>query len=252
MTDQISALQASVAQLREFVESLEEHQHSGPAHPTEWTISDVLSHLGSGAVIMGRRLEDALHGRDTPADVQQAVWDEWNEKSEADRARDVLIVDRAVLASIASASESERESCKISIGPMELSFIQFVGLRLNEHVVHTWDLQVAFQPDATLLPVAVPFLVDSLGLIGRFAGKPQGEPRDVFVHTFDPERHLVVSTGANGVSIESVEGAIESPDLELPAEEFVRLVYGRLGGPHSAGESASQVVALLRSVFPGL
>ena len=34
------------------------------AYPSEWTIADVLSHVGSGAVIMQRRLDDSLAGRD--------------------------------------------------------------------------------------------------------------------------------------------------------------------------------------------
>jgi hypothetical protein len=49
-------------------------------YPSEWSVADVLSHLGSGAVITHRRLEDALAGRKTPDDFALGVWDEWNAK----------------------------------------------------------------------------------------------------------------------------------------------------------------------------
>lgn len=53
------ALCASVSLLRAVVEPLVDAQLQLPAYPTEWTIADVLSHIGSGAVILQRRLDDA-------------------------------------------------------------------------------------------------------------------------------------------------------------------------------------------------
>ena len=54
MTDQLEVLRTSVARLRGIVEGLGPGQLPAPAYPTEWTIADVLSHLGSGAVIFQR------------------------------------------------------------------------------------------------------------------------------------------------------------------------------------------------------
>ena len=81
MTDQLEVLRTSVARLRGIVEGLAPGQLAAPAYPTEWTIADVLSHLGSGAVILQRRFDDAVAGRETPSDFAQPVWDEWNAKS---------------------------------------------------------------------------------------------------------------------------------------------------------------------------
>jgi hypothetical protein len=50
-------------------------QLTGGAYPTEWTVAQVLSHLGSGAVLTLRRFEDALGGQDTPVDFATGVWD---------------------------------------------------------------------------------------------------------------------------------------------------------------------------------
>ena len=47
------------------------------------------------------------------------------------------------------------------------------------------------------------------------------------------------------------EGLATRPDLVLPAEAFVRLVYGRLDPDHTPHVSDEAVVARLRAVFPG-
>ena len=64
----IEALRSSVDRLRNLAAPLTEEQLTSNAYPTEWTIAQVLSHLGSAAVITQRRFEDALAGQDTPDD----------------------------------------------------------------------------------------------------------------------------------------------------------------------------------------
>jgi len=45
----LGALRASVEHLPSVVEPLSDAQLDEPAYPAEWTIADVLSHIGSGA-----------------------------------------------------------------------------------------------------------------------------------------------------------------------------------------------------------
>src|SRR3954463_10791628 len=77
----VDALRSSVERLRDLATPMSEEELTARAYPTEWTVAQVLSHLGSGAVIMQRRLEDALAGQDTPDDFALGVWDTWNAKS---------------------------------------------------------------------------------------------------------------------------------------------------------------------------
>ena len=136
-----------------------------------------------------------------------------------------------------------------SLGPLEVDFDGFVGLRLNEHLVHTWDVEVADDPTATLLPVPVPFVLDSLAPLVRWTGRPEGSDT-IRVHTDDPRRDLTVSLGPDTVTLTSSEDAT-APDLVLPGEAFVRLVYGRLDPDHTPAASDADVIARLRAVFPG-
>lgn len=77
----LEALRSSVDRLRHLAAPLTEEQLTGAAYPSEWTVAQVLSHLGSAAVITQRRFEDALAGQDTPDDFAPSVWATWNAKS---------------------------------------------------------------------------------------------------------------------------------------------------------------------------
>src|SRR5215218_6277444 len=125
-------------------------QLTGRAYPSEWTDAQVLSHLGSGAVISQRRLEDALARQQTPDNFAPGVWDTWNAKSPLVQRDDALAADAALLDRLAAVASSERDSFTSSMGPMTLDFGQFVGMRLNEHAFHTWDIEVIANPAATL------------------------------------------------------------------------------------------------------
>lgn len=63
---ELRALQASTDRLQRLVAPLDDAQLERRVYPTEWTVADVLSHVGSSAVILQRRLDDALLDRATP------------------------------------------------------------------------------------------------------------------------------------------------------------------------------------------
>ena len=142
----IDALRTSVDRLRDLAASLTEQQLSGGAYPTEWTVAQVLSHLGSGAVITQRRLEDALAGQGTPDDFAPGVWDTWNAKSPAAQRDDTLAADAALLARLEDLAPDDRARFSSAMGPMTLDFSQFVGMRLNEHAFHTWTSRSSATP----------------------------------------------------------------------------------------------------------
>jgi uncharacterized protein (TIGR03083 family) len=251
MTDQLDALRTSVERLRTIVEPLDESRLTASAYPTEWTVADVLSHVGSGGVIAKARLDAALDGRDLADDFAQPIWDEWNAKSPEAKAADALVADRALLDRLDSLTDDERTRFHLSLGPIELDLAGFVGLRVNEHALHTWDIEVAFDPKAVIPPEQAGAVVDTLGLIVRFAGKPTGVARDVRVTTVEPAREFTLSIGESSVSLEP-GAAGHAPDLELAAEAFVRLVYGRLDPDHTPRVNGSADLDELRGVFPGV
>jgi uncharacterized protein (TIGR03083 family) len=252
MDNPLPPLAASVVRLRELVAPYDDEKLESPSYDSEWSIADVLSHLGSGAVLMSGRLEATLAGETVPDDVAQPVWDEWNAKTPRAKADDSLVEDERLLKDFEAVSEADRDRIEFPFGPVSVSFETAAGLRLNEHALHTWDIEVMSDPGAVLRPDAAAVIVDNLGLIGRFAARPTGAEREVRVRTSHPVRHFTVRLTPE--SSELLEGdAGKQPDLELPAEAFCRLVYGRLDPDHSPPVPANgEVLELLRRAFPGL
>ena len=251
MDDLLRVLRDSSDRLRRLVAPLTDEQLSAPAYPSEWSIAQVLSHVGSGAVIMQRRLEDGVRGEPTPDEFAPSVWDVWNAKSPRSMADDALAADRTLLDRLGSLTGAER-AATFSLGPLELDLAGLVGLRLNEHVLHTWDVEVAGDPSSTLPAEATGLLVDNLGFVARWTARPTGADRVIAVATADPARGFTVALTPERAVLAAADPP-GAPDLALPAEAFVRLVYGRLDPDHTPPVSAADAGVLdeLRRVFPG-
>ena len=206
----VDALRSSVDRLRDLAAPMSEEELTAGAYPTEWTVAQVLSHLGSAAVITQRRLDDALAGQDTPDDFAPGVWNSWNAKGPVAQRDDALAADAALLARI----------------------------------------EVVDNPAATIpVPVAA-LVVDNLELVARFTGKPTGDTTSITVGTTGPERSFTVELSPGGVAL-TPGAAAASPDVELPAEAFARLVYGRLDAQHTPSGEHGPALDILRRLFPG-
>jgi uncharacterized protein (TIGR03083 family) len=252
MPNPLPALRSSVDRLAYLVRPLDEATIGEKAYPSEWTIADVLSHLGSGAVIMQRSLDDGLTGATKPDDFNKGVWDEWNAKSPRAQVDDSLAADAQLTAQLEAVASEDRARFRSSLGPFELDWDSFVGLRLSEHLLHEWDVDVTLNPAATVGADGTTFVVDNLGFVARFAARPSGEPTTITIATTDPERTFAVVVGTDAATLTSTD-LVEQPHLSMPAESFVRVVYGRLDPDHTPASVTGNASLLdqLRGVFPG-
>jgi len=248
----LDALRSSVDRLRAIATPIADADLTQPAYPTEWSIADVLSHLGSGAVITQGRLDDVLAGRATPDDFAPGVWSEWNAKSPAAQRHDALEADAALLAALEAVPVEDRERATFTMGPMTLGFSEFVGMRLNEHAFHTWDIEVVGDPVATLPPQVTDLVVDNLALIARFTARPQGGARTITVTTTAPDRAFIIKLRPDSATLQPAATSTDvDADVALPSETFARLVYGRLTPRDTAHEQSAEQLNTLRRVFPG-
>ena len=250
MSTQLEALRSSVEHLRAVVQRIDPTNFESPAYPTEWSIADVLSHIGSGAVILTRRFDDIVGDRTTDEGFNQSVWDEWNAKTPAAQVHEALIADGVLVERLESITDHQRDQFRFSMGPMDLDFAGFVGLRLNEQALHTWDVEVTLDPAATLPREVAGAVIDNLAMIVRFSGTPSGEAHALRVRTLAPSRDFILSLGADSSELSSSE-ADDHVDLEIPAESFVRLVYGRLDPSHTPSVVGDHHLDELRRNFPG-
>lgn len=247
----LSALESSHERLRAIVTPLDDTQIELQAYPTEWRIADVMSHIGSGAVITTRRLDDGLAGSPIPDDFAPLVWAEWDAKSPRQKTDDGLTADRVMLDHVRAITPEKRDGFRTALGRLELDFAGLLGLRLNEHTLHTWDIEVALDPAASLHPEQTELVVDNLTLVARFMGKPGEARRTAAVHTTEPLRQFTIELGPEAVTL--TPGTATGEDrVELPAEAFVRLLYGRLDPEHTPDLDADPAVLDdLRHAFRG-
>jgi len=247
----IGALRHSHDRLQALVEPLDLASLEQRSYASEWSIAQVLSHLGSGADIFALFLEAGLAGQDPPGrDAFVPVWNVWNAKDPQAQATDGLRADEAIVERIESLDPDQRR-LRLQVFGMDMDLIGLARMRVSEHAVHTWDVAVALDSSATVAPEAVGLLVDMVGQLAARSAKPDGKQRRIRVTTTDPERHFVLETG-EAVSLTESDGEEGLPELRLPAEAFVRLVYGRLGPHHTPPVEADGVdLDELRQLFPG-
>jgi uncharacterized protein (TIGR03083 family) len=248
----INALRSSHDRLQSIVGPLNAGQVAEQSYCTDWSIAQVLSHLGSGAEIFTLFTEAGVGGQEAPGrEAFAPIWDRWNAKSPQDQAADGLSADETLVETFESMDDEQLGKLRLSMFGMDLDAAGIARMRLGEHAVHTWDVAVARDPNATLAPDAVALLIDGVGQMAGRMGKAGGPEQRVRVVTTDPERSFVLETG-DKVELTPGAGHGELPELRLPAEALIRLVYGRLDADHTPAATTSDVdLDGLRQVFPG-
>jgi uncharacterized protein (TIGR03083 family) len=251
MSDPIAILRASHERLAALVEPLTPDQVTAQAYPIEWSIAQVMSHLGSGAEIMGHNLDAGLAGVDPPGrEVAQPIWDAWNSKEPYEQTRDSLTANRVLVERFEALTDDQRAAFRVKLFGFDLDLDGLAMMRLNEHTLHSWDVAVTLDPSATLALDSTALVVDNLGAIVRWTGKASEGGPTVHVVTTSPDRSFTLSL-ADPVSL--TDGEAGSAELRLPAEALVRLVYGRLDPDHTPALSVTGVdLDDLRRTFPGL
>jgi uncharacterized protein (TIGR03083 family) len=252
----IAALRRSHDQLVALVGPLTPEQLRGSSYCKDWSVAQVLSHIGSGSEIAAMNLPGAL-GQAEPVDREAygPVWDRWNAMSPDDQAAAARI---AYAQYIGRLEQLKAELASISypfIG-MTLDAVGLARLRLSEHAVHTWDIAVMADPAAVVAPDVVDLLIDTApGFLAPRVGKPQAEPFRARIKTSDPDGdYLFVAADAVSLGAWVTITADEAhKEIAMPAEAMIRLVYGRLDPEHTPASVVAEPADLdrVRAIFTG-
>jgi uncharacterized protein (TIGR03083 family) len=250
----IEALRHSHDSLRALAAPLTDGQLEQRSYCSDWSIAQVFSHLGSQAEGFGLWLEAGLTGQDPPGqEVFPPIWDAWNARRPRAQMADSLQVNEALVQRFESLDAGQRERFHLNLFGMDLDTAGLARMRLSEHAIHSWDIAVALDPAARVAPEAVGLIVGTLGPLAARSGKPDGSKLRLSVVTSSPERRFVLESGETVTLAPSAAGEdAELPELRLPAEALVRLVYGRLDPGHTPPvETRGVDLGELRQMFPG-
>jgi len=249
-TPWVRAVRASHDRLAGLVAGLDGDGLRAQSYDTEWSIADVLSHLGSGAEIFALYLDAAADGGEPPPrEAFPGIWDAWNARSPEEQAARSVEANEALVTRIEALTPEQRAAFQVAMfGPVPMDLAGFLGMRLSEHALHTWDVAVALDPAARVAPDAVDLLIDVAPRMAGFIGKKAPAPVTIAVTVSDPERAFTLDTG--GVSVLPAGADATTAAVGLPAEAFIRLLSGRLGDGAEL-EASGVTLAELKSVFPG-
>jgi uncharacterized protein (TIGR03083 family) len=223
------------------------------SYDTDWTIAQVLSHLGSGAEIAMLGLSAVLSGT---GQIDQAgwpaIWEAWNNRTPEAQAADSLTWDEQHVSRLEQLTDEQLAAIQLEFFGRQLDAAGLIRMRLSEHAVHTWDVAVAVDPAATVLAEAVPEALQQISGLLSFVAKPAGDSFRVRVRTTSPDGDYLLDVGEPASLSSWVDGSAVDGVLDLPAEALLRLLYGRLDPAHTPAHTAEGIdLDRLRAVFPG-
>jgi uncharacterized protein (TIGR03083 family) len=259
MTDLVDASIASLRtnhdQLAELVSGAGPDDLARPSGASEWTVADVLSHLGSGSELFLVRLQAAIDDVSVGEVDNHAVWDRWNAMSPEEQASGFVESEEALVAALESLDADQRRGLSVDLGfmPAPAPMGQFVGMRLVEVANHAWDARAGLDPRAGIEPTAAALAVESfageLSFMLGFSTKPELLPRPVVLAA---DGYTVRIDDA--VSVVAGPAQAPSATFEGPLESLVRLMSGRLRPEVTPAEVqviGNVTLDELRQVFPG-
>jgi uncharacterized protein (TIGR03083 family) len=252
----IACLRSIHDDLARVVPGLSDQQLTGPSGASEWSVAQVLSHLGSGAEISLAGYRAAIDGTSPPEqDFNEGVWARWNALSPAGQAAGFLQSDADLAATLEALSPEQREGIEVKLGflPAPIPLAAAAGMRLGEAAQHAWDVKVALDPAATVDGAAADVMLEqysgTLSFLLGFTGKASALSRPAVVSIVGTDLTITI---ADSVSL----GAASDPTATFmgASESVLRLLGGRLSAPYTpAGVAVTGNVTLddLRAVFPG-
>ncbi len=249
----IGILRNSHDRLAGLVQPLGPEQLRAQSYDDDWTIAQVLSHLGSGAEIATLNMSAALGGTgQLDRAAFQPVWDAWNARTPEAQAADALTWDEQHVSRLEQLTDEQLAAIRLDLFGRQLDAAGLIRMRLSEHAMHTWDVAVAGDPAATVAPDAVPEVLEQISQLLSFVAKPAGDSFRVRLRTTSPDGDYLLDVGEPVTLSAWVDGTEVDGVLELPAEALLRLLYGRLDPEHTPAYTAEGIdLDRLRAVFPG-
>jgi uncharacterized protein (TIGR03083 family) len=248
----IAALRAEHDVLAGLVRTLTDDQLATTSGAADWTVAQALSHLGSGAEI-GRAPIARATGETVEPEDNQTIWARWDASAPRAQAEGFLEHNGRWLELVEALTPEQRSSLTVDLGflPEPVPLVTALGMRLSEVANHSWDVRVAFDPDAGVdagsAEVLVDLLTGPLGFMLGFLAKPAELAAPVSVAV--PGGGLVIDDAV------TVADHLEAPSATFTGspEAFVRLLSGRLKAPYDQGVTVEGSITLddLRRVFPG-
>ena len=247
----IAVVRSSHERFTDLVTGLSPEQMSALSYASEWSVAQVASHLGSQAEIFELFLDAGIGAGQPPVpETFKQIWARWDAMAPAEQIEGSVRSNRHFVERLEEVAASDR-TFRVELFGTQQDLEGLARMRLGEHALHTWDVAVVMDPEATVTADAVAVLIDGVSATAERSGRPVAGAEPMVVTTGDPTRRFEV-TLAPEVKVTRLDDEPAVTDLRLPAEALVRLVYGRLDPDHTpAVVGHDRRLDALRKAFPG-
>jgi uncharacterized protein (TIGR03083 family) len=227
---------------------------------SDWNVSQVLSHLGSGAEIAHATFNASMLGEEPPSnELNQPIWDRWNSMEPEARASAFVRTEEQFVELLESidGSTAPEVTIKFPFMPVPVDLATAIGFRLSEHALHSWDVRVAFDDRASVPEYLADLLIDRLPGMAGYTGKADRwtrPPASIALLTDAPDRRFTLELGDAVALTEGAEESTADAVVRLPGESLLRLSAGRLAPartPDDITVDGDVTLDELRAVFPG-
>jgi uncharacterized protein (TIGR03083 family) len=191
-----------------------------------WTVKEVVAHLTTGAQMFEGIARGTLDGANWPEERKRRLAENAALNPDELRRR-YTEADASLVNTFKSLSADELQAKRQHPALGEVPVIQFLGMRISETAIHSWDIQSAIDPTATLQAPASSavaaqivnvfpswFVADSIG----------GLSRTYRFVVDDTERTLAIAGGKAAWT----SGGSADATLTLDTGDFLLLMTGRL------------------------
>ncbi|WP_329128603.1 maleylpyruvate isomerase N-terminal domain-containing protein [Streptomyces sp. NBC_01476] len=252
----LDALHTASKRLRSATDALSDEELRRPSFTGEWSIAQVLSHLGSAAQIGTTVLERGLAGDRTAPTREDMLplWQHWDALDAPAQRAAWQEADARHLDLLDALDADRRRTLHVPSFAGWISVTAYAGYRLSEQSVHSWDVEVALDPAATIPPRETALLWERLDLVAtrfRDAGTlARLRPRRLSLELTGPSRTLLLDLDRE-LHVRAREAVRPEGTLTGPAESVLRLFYGRNRPQDPVTATGSITLDDLRALFPG-
>ena len=261
-TTVVGAIRREYEVLDRWLSALSPAQWQGPTYCTDWSVQKTVSHLGSGAEIHLLTVQDNVDGA-APVDqpVRERIWGHFDSLAPEPLYADFRDRNEAYLRYLEGLPGEKRgKTVKFFMGDQPVA--GYATYRLFELSLHSWDLRVALDPTARLLPTSVAplwtILEPNLSRRANADAKTALAGAVYGVEVYGPVNQRFAIAVRNG-AVEKLDAppSVPAASLRLPAEAFERLFTGRLPLEQAAADgdaivTGDRAAALrLNTLFPG-
>lgn len=254
----IDQLSESHQRLERLLDDIGRDALQRPSACSQWSVGQVVAHLGSGAQIALGALRSGVAGSIEPLadEAMQRRWADYDALTDGAAVGRSLTANAALIEAFEALTVTQLTEVRVPFFAGPVPVATFAAFRLSEHAVHTWDIEVTRHDAAELDIASSAIILENVikPLIGRLERPSNAAEKRIDVHLVDVGRTLRLELSDPVALLDEASPAIADGSLMISTPAFVRLVYGRFD-PQSALKTATVTGAVsldqLRKIFPG-